>query len=83
LREQLAALDGEVDAAVQTHARLEMRTLVERATRWLVTHRRPPLDSEATVDFFGVDVQRAMGELPALMGGREGRAYDARRAALV
>nr|WP_218849531.1 NAD-glutamate dehydrogenase [Nocardioides perillae] len=83
LREELASYDNRVDAAVQTHARLEMRTLVERATRWLVTHRRPPLDSEATVDFFGVAVQQAMAELPGLMGGREQRAYDARRAALV
>ena len=33
---------------------IEMRTLVERASRWLVNNRRPPIDSEATVDFFGV-----------------------------
>ena len=29
----------------QTRMRLEMRTLVERASRWLVNNRRPPLDS--------------------------------------
>ena len=34
-------------ADVQTRMRLEMRTLVERASRWLINNRRPPLDSEA------------------------------------
>ena len=34
-----------------------MRTLVERASRWLVTNRRPPLDSQATVEFFRGRVQ--------------------------
>ena len=31
---------------------MEMRTLVERASRWLINNRRPPLDSEATVEYF-------------------------------
>ena len=31
---------------VQTRMRIQMRTLVERASRWLVTNRRPPLDSQ-------------------------------------
>ena len=48
-----------------------MRTLVERASRWLVNNRRPPLDSQGTVDFFSEPVQRAMAELPELMTGRE------------
>ena len=42
--------DNQLDAAVQTRMRIEMRTLVERASRWLVNNRRPPLDSQATVD---------------------------------
>ena len=45
-------LDNVLDAAVQTRMRLEMRTLVERASRWLVNNRRPPLDSQATVEHF-------------------------------
>ena len=36
--------------SVQTRMRIEMRTLVERASRWLVTNRRPPLDSQGTVE---------------------------------
>jgi glutamate dehydrogenase len=55
-----------------------MRTLVERASRWLVTTRRPPLDSSATVAFFRGPVQRVMAELPRIMSGRELDDYRAR-----
>ena len=61
-----------------------MRTLVERASRWLVNNRRPPLDSEGTVDFFGVAGRsRSMAALPELLTGREPTAFEARRDALV
>ncbi len=60
-----------------------MRTLVERASRWLVNNRRPPLDSEGTVEFFTVRAQRVMAELPELMGGREQAAFTQRRDDLV
>jgi glutamate dehydrogenase len=63
--------------------RLEMRTLVERASRWLINNRRPPMDSEATVEFFGVLVQNVVTALPELLTGREADAYAARRDALV
>ena len=42
LREELATYDNKIDAAVQTRMRVDMRTLVERASRWLITNRRPP-----------------------------------------
>ena len=60
-----------------------MRTLVERASRWLVNNRRPPLDSQGTVDFFREPVQQLMAELPSLLTGRELRAYERRKARLV
>jgi glutamate dehydrogenase len=63
--------------------RLEMRTLVERATRWLINNRRPPLESEATVDFFGIVGQQVLAALPELLTGREQAAFEARRDALV
>jgi glutamate dehydrogenase len=63
--------------------RVEMRTLVERASRWLVSNRRPPLDSQGTVDYFRTTVQQLMSELPSVLTGRELRAYEARRAGLV
>jgi glutamate dehydrogenase len=79
LREELRTYDNVLDASVQTRMRLEMRTLVERASRWLVSNRRPPLDSQGTVDFFSGPVQRVMAELPELMTGREQAAFQARR----
>jgi glutamate dehydrogenase len=83
LREELASYDNKLDAAIQTRMRIEMRTLVERASRWLVTNRRPPLDSQGTVDFFRDRVQATMAELPTLLSGRELDAFEERRARLV
>ncbi|WP_345525823.1 NAD-glutamate dehydrogenase [Nocardioides endophyticus] len=82
LRRELETFDNQLDAAVQTRMRLEMRTLVERASRWLINNRRPPLDSSGTVELFSGPVQRTMAELPDLMSGRELTAYDERKAAL-
>nr|WP_231123904.1 NAD-glutamate dehydrogenase domain-containing protein [Nocardioides sambongensis] len=79
LRKELATFDNVLDAGVQTRMRVEMRTLVERASRWLVTNRRPPLDSQATVDLFSGPVQRTLLELPDLLIGRELQAHAARR----
>ena len=45
-------LDGNVDASVQVLLMLEGRKLTERAARWLLYHRRPPFDVQATIDFF-------------------------------
>ncbi|WP_343907638.1 NAD-glutamate dehydrogenase [Nocardioides aquiterrae] len=83
MRRELMSFDNNLDAAVQTRMRLEMRTLVERASRWLVNNRRPPVDSQGTVDQFAGPVQRAMAELPDLMTGRELAAYVERRDRLV
>jgi glutamate dehydrogenase len=63
--------------------RLEMRTLVERASRWLINNRRPPMDSESTVEFFGVAVQQVVGALPELLSGREADAFSHRRDTLL
>jgi glutamate dehydrogenase len=78
-RQEVASYDNQLEAAVQTRMRIEMRTLVERASRWLVTNRRPPLDSSATVEFFRDRVQAVMRELPSLLTGRELDAFEARR----
>jgi glutamate dehydrogenase len=83
LREELRSHDNRLDAAVQTRMRLEMRTLVERASRWFVANRRPPMDSQAVVDQFSGPVQETMARLPELMGGRELAAFEERRDRLV
>ncbi|HEX6874314.1 MAG TPA: NAD-glutamate dehydrogenase domain-containing protein, partial [Nocardioidaceae bacterium] len=83
LLEEISSYDNKVDAAAQTRMRLDVRTLVERGSRWLVTNRRPPMDSEAVVDFFEVPLQRVVAKLPELLTGRELEAYEQRRAELV
>ena len=80
-RNELMTWDNKLDSALQTRMRIQMRTLVERASRWLVTNRRPPLDSQATVDAFAAPVQATMAQLPELMTGRELEAYHDRLAA--
>ena len=79
----IASFDNQVDAGVQTRMRIEVRTLVERASRWLVNNRRSPLDSEGIIAEFEVTVEKVMAELPALMTGRELEAFVQRRDALV
>ena len=65
LRDELKTYDNKLDAKLQTSMRIEMRTLVERASRWLVTTRRPPLDSQATVAQFAAPVQATMASCPS------------------
>jgi glutamate dehydrogenase len=82
LRDEIKTFDNVLAASCQTRMRIEMRTLVERASRWLVNNRRPPLDSQGTVDYFGAPVQALMGELPSLLTGRELRAFQGRMKSL-
>jgi glutamate dehydrogenase len=83
MREEVRTFDNTLEASTQTLMRVEMRTLVERASRWLVNNRRPPLDSQGTVDYFSEPVVQLMGELPSLLTGRELRAYERRKKTLV
>ncbi len=75
---QINGLDNQIDAAVQTDMRLAVRTLVERASRWLVNNRRPPLDSAGTVAHFGSDIQRVMHSLPDILTGVQAEEFEAR-----
>ncbi len=72
-------LDNLVDASIQTEMRLAARTLIERATRWMVNNRRAPLDSEATVDHFGTAIQQVVAALPEVLVGAEHRSLVQRR----
>ncbi|MEV0288422.1 NAD-glutamate dehydrogenase [Kribbella sp. NPDC050820] len=78
-----AELDNVVDAATQTHMRLETRTLVERATRWLVSNRRPPVDIEELIEFFSPGITKLTTALPDVLRGRELALFEQRREALV
>ena len=83
LRDELKQWDNRISAQLQTRMRIQMRTLVERASRWLVNNRRAPMDSQGTVDFFRGPVQDLMGRLPELVTGRELESLVARRDLLV
>ncbi|GGD15402.1 NAD-glutamate dehydrogenase [Nocardioides daphniae] len=82
LRADVDALDNVLPATVQTRMRIEMRTLVERTSRWLVNHYDPPIDSEEVVDALSVPVQRLMAALPEILEGHERTTFEERRATL-
>ncbi len=80
--DRVYGLDNTIEAQVQLRMRIEMRTLVERASRWLVNNRRPPLDSRATVEFFRDDATVVLYALPEVLTGLEKQAFEERRRAL-
>ncbi len=47
---------SELDAELVTELRMELRRMVERATRWLLHNRRAPLDIRAAIDEFSEPV---------------------------
>ncbi len=83
LLSQIRDLDNQVASDIQTRMRLQSRTLIERASRWMVNNRRPPMQSEETVDYFQAAVQQVMSALPRLLKGRELEAYETRFAEMV
>ena len=64
---EIEALDAQVPAEIQTRMLLDVRRLLERATRWLLRNRRPPLDIAQTVEHFTAGAQELTGELPNLL----------------
>jgi glutamate dehydrogenase len=60
-------LDNRVSSEIQTEIFLEGRKLVERGTRWLLRHRRPPLDVATEIERFRVGVAVLSDDLPALL----------------
>jgi glutamate dehydrogenase len=73
----LADLQAEIEslADVSTEAQirllLEVRTLAERASRWLLRNRRQPLDVRGTVEHFRPAVPVLADEIPRLLAGSE------------
>ncbi len=81
IEDRIRALDHQVDAAMQTRLRLEVRTLVERATRWLVNNRRRPVDVGSAVAELAAGVQQVEASLPDTLLGRDAEAYAKRHKA--
>jgi len=74
----IRALDHRIDGGIQTRLRIEVRTLIERATRWLVNNRRRPVDIESAVEVFATGVRQVQEALPRLLERRDREAYQSR-----
>jgi glutamate dehydrogenase len=64
---EMEALDNVVEAQTQTRMLLDWRRLVERATRWFLRNRRPPLDISATVSYFSEGTSELTRRIPELL----------------
>ncbi|HEX2182323.1 MAG TPA: NAD-glutamate dehydrogenase [Rubrobacteraceae bacterium] len=73
---EIEALDNRVAAQTQTRMLLDWRRLVERATRWFLRNRRPPLDISATVEYFSEGVSELTRRLPEFMLEGDSEAAD-------
>jgi len=71
-----AGVNPEVDAAV----RVEIRRMVERATRWLLNNRRGVLDIKTESAFFSDGVQVVLAGLQGLMTPRHLAGFEEQRA---
>ncbi|MGQ0468177.1 MAG: NAD-glutamate dehydrogenase [Sporichthyaceae bacterium] len=81
-RADVAALDNVVSADVQRQLRLGARRLAERATRWLLQKRRPPLDIDGELWVFAGPVAEVISSIPALVRGSDAAALTEARASL-
>ncbi len=78
LERAIQELDHRIEAGVQTLLRMELRTLVERGTRWLLNNLRRPVDIAAAVERFAPGTAVVLGALPQVLTGRERDALDHR-----
>jgi glutamate dehydrogenase len=73
---EIEQLDGTVPTQVQTGLFLELRRVIERATRWLLRNRAHPLDVADTVAFFAPAVPALRQRLPELLTEASGEAMS-------
>jgi glutamate dehydrogenase len=71
IKEQVEASASLLADGVVVGLRLEVRKLVERATRWIIRNRRPPIDVGATVAFFAPGVEAVAAKLGDLVVGTD------------
>jgi glutamate dehydrogenase len=78
LDKAIAALDHRISAQMQTALRMEVRTLVERATRWMINNRRHPIDIGAAVEQLSDGVHAVRQALRDILTGRDKDALEQR-----
>jgi glutamate dehydrogenase len=71
------ALDNRVPTTAQAGVYLQVRRLLDRAVRWLVTSRRSPIDVPAEIERLKPGVSRLLGELDSYFRGTEREALQA------
>ena len=76
LQAEIESLDA-VPTDTQVRLFLEVRTLAERASRWLLRNRRQPLDIRSTVDYFAPAVPPLADEIPRLLAASDDDVLDA------
>ncbi|MFG1602580.1 NAD-glutamate dehydrogenase [Actinoplanes sp. NPDC049265] len=69
-------LDHEVPTTAQVKVYLESRRLLDRATRWLVSNRRSPIDVAGEVERLGPGVRTLLGGLADVLVGDERESLD-------
>ncbi|MEU7866014.1 NAD-glutamate dehydrogenase [Dactylosporangium sp. NPDC049140] len=77
LRRAVESLDNRIPTKSQTAVYLEMRRLLDRAVRWLVSNRRLPIDVPAEIARLRPGIARLLPQLDTLFRGREREALHA------
>ncbi|GAA4248158.1 NAD-glutamate dehydrogenase [Dactylosporangium darangshiense] len=71
LRRAVESLDNQIPTPSQTAVYLEMRRLLDRAVRWLVSNRRLPIDVPGEIARLRPGIARLLPQLDTLFRGRE------------
>jgi len=74
----IEALDNKIPTSAQTSLYLELRRLLDRAVRWLVTNHRVPLDVATEIARLRPGLAQLLPALGALFRGRERDALKTR-----
>ena len=80
---EIEALDDVVVSDVQTGLLIGVRQLLDRATRWFVANRRPPIGVPETAAQFGPGIGSVFAALPTMVRGRDAEALAAARDRLI
>jgi glutamate dehydrogenase len=76
------ALDNEVPVEAQLSACVEIRRLLDRAVRWLVSNRQSLTDVKGEIERFRPGVRRLLPDLGTLLGGTDRQVFVDSRSAL-
>ncbi len=67
---EIDALTGDIALDTQLELFLECRKMTERATLWLLRHRRPPIDMAALVEQFTPGISALSSSMEPVLAGR-------------